>query len=230
MPAPVVEAHGLGKTYGATPVLREVQFYLPPASGAFILGPNGSGKSTLLRIVAGLARPTSGYALVFGDDTRRLGARYRRRIGMVSHQSWLYPNLTARENLEFFAALYGLGDPGAAAEHWLERVGLAAVAAERVRALSRGMEQRLAVARAMLAEPMLLLLDEPFAALDRDGAALVTSLIKSALWRGAAVLATAHAMPEIEGVSFALYELSDGRLQTFKDEVRRGRLRSLLGR
>ncbi len=229
MPAPVVEAHGLGKTYGATPVLREVQFYLPPASGAFILGPNGSGKSTLLRIVAGLARPTSGYALVFGDDTRRLGARYRRRIGMVSHQSWLYPSLTARENLEFFAALYGLAEPAAAA-HWLERVGLAAAAGERVRALSRGMEQRLAIARAMLAEPMLLLLDEPFAALDRDGVALAVSLIKSALWRGASVLATAHAMPEIEGVSFALFELSRGRLQSFREEIRRGRLRSLLGR
>ncbi len=230
MPAPVVESHGLGKTYGATPVLRDVQFYLPPANGAFILGPNGSGKSTLLRIVAGLAPPTSGYVLVFGDDTRRLGARYRRRIGMVSHQSWLYPNLTARENLEFFGALYGLVDPAAAAAHWLERVGLAAAADERVRALSRGMEQRLAIARAMLPEPMLLLLDEPFAALDREGAALVVSLIKSALWRGASVLATAHAMPEIEGVNFALYELSRGRLQSLREEIRRGRLRSLLGR
>lgn len=230
MAAPVIETHSLGKTYGVTPILREIEFHLLPAAAAFIIGPNGSGKSTLLRIVAGLSRPTSGYALVFGDDTRRLAARYRRRIGMLAHQSWLYPNLTARENLEFFAALYDLADPSAAASHWLERVGLVAAANERVRALSRGMEQRLAVARALLTDPMLLLLDEPFAGLDRDGVALVTSLIRSAQWRGASVLATAHAMPEIENMSFDMYELGGGRLQSLKEEVRRGRLRSLLGR
>jgi ABC-2 type transport system ATP-binding protein len=230
MAAPVIETHGLGKTYGAVPVLREVELNLLPAAAAFILGPNGSGKSTLLRILAGLAKPTNGYALVFGDDTRRLGTRYRRRIGMLAHQSWLYPNLTARENLEFFAALYGLADPVGVAAQWLERVGLAASAGERVSALSRGMEQRLAVARAMLTDPMLLLLDEPFSALDRDGAALVTSLIRSAQWRGASVLATAHAIPELENMNFDLYELADGRLRSFKEEVRRGRLRSLLGR
>jgi heme exporter protein A len=230
MAAPVIETHGLGKTYGAVPVLRDIDLNLLPAAAAFIVGPNGSGKSTLIRIIAGLAKPTSGYALVFGGDTRRLGARYRRRIGMVAHQSWLYPNLTARENLEFFAALYDLADPPASAAQWLERVGLSAFANERVRALSRGMEQRLAIARALIADPTLLLLDEPFAGLDRDGVASVTSLIRSAQWRGASVLATAHAMPELENMSFDLYELGRGRLQQFKEEVRRGRLRSLLGR
>src|SRR6266436_2355732 len=233
MAAPVVEIHNLAKTYGLAPVLREVQFRLMPGAGAFIVGGNGAGKSTLMRILAGLEAPSSGNALVFGQDTRKLAARYRRRIGMMAHQSFLYPNLTARENLEFYGELYSLADPLASAEQWLDRVGLADVADTRVRAFSRGMEQRLAAARAMLAEPALLLLDEPFASLDHDGAEIVATLIRSAIERGASVIATAHAVPEIEGVEFDVYEILRGRLAepAPKEEVRRGgRIRSLLGR
>src|SRR5208282_2244083 len=233
MSAPVVETHSLAKTYGLAPVLREVQLRLLAGAGAFIVGGNGAGKSTLLRMLAGLEAPSSGHALVFGQDTRRLAARYRRRIGLMAHQSFLYPNLTARENLEFYAELYSLGDPRASAHQWLGRVGLAHVADTRVRAFSRGMEQRLSAARAMLAEPALLLLDEPFASLDHDGAEIVAALIRGALERGASVLATAHAIPDIDGVELAVFEISRGRLMqhTHKEEVRRGgRIRSLLGR
>ena len=106
MSAPVVETHSLAKTYGLSPVLREVELRLMPGAGAFVIGGNGAGKSTLLRILAGLEAPSDGYALVFGQDTRKLAARYRRRIGVVAHQSFLYPNLTARENLEFYGELY----------------------------------------------------------------------------------------------------------------------------
>jgi len=233
MAAPVVETHSLAKTYGLAPVLREVELRLMPGAGAFIVGGNGSGKSTLVRILAGLEAPSSGIALVFGQDTRRLAARYRRRIGLMAHQSFLYPNLTARENLEFYAALYSLADPHASAAHWFGRVGLADVADTRVRTFSRGMEQRLSAARAMLADPALLLLDEPFASLDHDGAEMVASLIRGSVDRGASVIATAHAVPEIDGVDFTVFEISRGRLaeQAHKEEVRRGgRLRSLLGR
>src|SRR5208283_1023991 len=167
--------------------------------------------------------PSGGHALVFGQDTRRLAARYRRRIGLMAHQSFLYPNLTARENLEFYAELYSLDDPGVGAPPWLGRVGLADVADSRVRAFSRGMEQRLSAARAMLAEPALLLLDEPFASLDHDGAEIVAALIRGAVERGACVLATAHGVPEIEGVEFAVFEISRGLLVTLehKEESRR---------
>jgi heme exporter protein A len=233
MAAPVVETHSLAKTYGLAPVLREVQFRLLPGAGAFVVGGNGAGKSTLLRIIAGLEPPSGGYALVFGQDSRRLAARYRRRIGLMAHQSFLYPNLTARENLEFVGQLYSLPDPRATADQWLGRVGLADAAATRVRAFSRGMEQRLSAARAMLPEPALLLLDEPFASLDHDGAEIVASLIRGAVERGASVIATAHAVPEIESVEFALFEIMRGRLEPHvpKEEVRRGgRIRSLLGR
>jgi heme ABC exporter ATP-binding subunit CcmA len=233
MAAPVVETHGLAKTYGLAPVLREVDLRVLPGAGAFVVGGNGAGKSTLLRMLAGLEAPSGGNALVFGQDTRRLAARYRRRIGMMAHQSFLYPNLTARENLEFYAELYSLADTRAAADRWLARVGLTDVADARVRTFSRGMEQRLSAARAMVAEPGLLLLDEPFASLDHSGAEIVAGLIRAAIERGAAVIATAHAVPEIDGVEFAVLQISRGLLtpQVHKEEVRlSGRIRALLGR
>ncbi|HXZ82413.1 MAG TPA: heme ABC exporter ATP-binding protein CcmA [Acidimicrobiales bacterium] len=234
MAAPVVETHGLGKTFGLHPVLREIEFRLLPGRGAAVIGGNGAGKSTLLSILAGLSAPSEGQALVFGIDSRRLGPRYRRRIGMISHRSYLYPNLTARENLEFYASLYGVADAPTQIDTWLARVGLEASADERVRAFSRGMEQRLAAARAMIADPMLLLLDEPFSSLDTDGQALMSRLVVAALARGAAVVATAHAVPEIENAELDLYEIVRGRMFPLKEkereEVRHGRLRTLLGR
>lgn len=235
MAAPVVETHALAKTYRLAPVLREVNFRLMPGRGAFIIGGNGAGKSTLLRILAGLEAPSGGSALVFGNDTRKMGARYRRRIGLMAHQSFLYPNLTARENLEFYGELYSLPDPAGAASAWIERVGLAGFADARVRTFSRGMEQRLSAARAMLADPTIILLDEPFAALDAEGVSIVSALILGALERGASILATAHAVPEIAGGEFEVFELEHGRLMPFveeeKEEVRLGmRLRTLLGR
>ncbi|MGO9450456.1 MAG: heme ABC exporter ATP-binding protein CcmA [Candidatus Binataceae bacterium] len=232
MAAPVVETHALGKSFGLVPVLRDTDFRLAPGHGAVIVGANGSGKSTLLAILAGLVAPSEGRALVFGEDTRRFGPRYRRRIGMLSHQSFLYPNLTARENLEFYARVYGVNDPGGAADAWLAQVGLADSAGERVRGFSRGMEQRLAAARAMIADPSLLLLDEPFAALDADGVSRMNTIVKSALAGGCSLIATAHTALEIEGVELEPYEIVRGQLAPFKEkeEVRRGgRLRSLLG-
>jgi heme exporter protein A len=235
MAAPVVETHGLGKTFGQHHVLRGVDLRLLPGRGVFIIGANGAGKSTLLRIVAGISTPTSGRALVFGRDSRELTARYRRRIGMLAHQSFLYPNLTARENLEFYGKLYQLTDPQTLAAHWLDRVGLTRFAEHRVREFSRGMEQRLATARALQSEPSLLLLDEPFASLDVDGAAIVAGLVREAIARGAAVIASAHAVPEIEGVEFEVFEIVRARLapptsREKPDGRTIGRLRSLLGR
>jgi heme exporter protein A len=236
MAAPVVEAHALGKTYGQHHVLRDVEIRLLPGRAIFIVGANGAGKSTLLRILAGVSAPTAGRALIFGLDSRRLTGRYRRRIGMIAHQSYLYPNLTARENLEFYAELYGLNDMRESAARWLERVGLERFAERRVRALSRGMEQRLAFARAMLAEPGLLLLDEPFASLDADAAQNITTLIREAVARGASIVASAHAAPEIEELEFEVFDLARATLirrpptREGGDAGRIARLRSLLGR
>lgn len=229
----VVETHALGKSFGLVPVLLEADLRVAAGRAAVIIGGNGAGKSTLLAILAGLCAPSAGYALVFGQDSRRLDPDGRRRIGMLSHRSFLYPNLTALENLEFYGALYGIENPAGAALSWLRRVGLANFGGERVRMFSRGMEQRLAAARAMIAAPMLLLLDEPFAALDAQGVAIMADLLRAELARGCAVIASAHAAMAIDGVDLEQYEISRGRLIPHPESAeppRAGRLRSLLGR
>ncbi len=218
MARPIVETRGLTKTFGVTPVLREVNFQIEEGRCALLIGGNGSGKSTLLRILAGLSQPTSGDAIVFGESSRDLGVA-RRRIGMLTHQSWLYPNLTARENLQFYAELYGLPNRDDLAKKWIDAVGLNASIDERVREFSRGMEQRLSIARTVMIEPELLLLDEPFAALDSEGVAIVASLIRAAIARGCAALLTAHSTFDL-GIETDEYRIINGRVLPLADEVR----------
>ncbi len=212
MDAPAIEARGLSKSFGAAPVLRGIDLAIAPGRALMIIGRNGAGKSTLLRLLAGLGAPDDGEARLFGAPSRKLEAADRRRFGMLTHQSYLYPNLTARENLEFYCALYRVADPAAESGRWLERVGLARFAAERVRAFSRGMEQRLALARALIHRPDALLMDEPFAALDPDGAELAATLIREALARGCAVALTAHRAFALDSARCTARELVRGRL------------------
>jgi heme exporter protein A len=219
MTVQVVETRALTKTFGVTPVLRDVELHIAAGRCAILIGGNGSGKSTLLRILAGLSQATSGDATVFGENSRSLGAANRRRIGMLTHQSWLYPNLTARENLEFYAELYGLHDRGDLATKWIDAVRLGAAANERVREFSRGMEQRLSIARAMMMEPDLMLLDEPFAALDPDAVAIGGDLIRAAVARGCAALITAHSPIDL-GIEVDRYQITNGRVLPLRDEMR----------
>ncbi len=230
MATPVVETHALSKSFGETPVLRDVNLKLFAGRAAVLIGGNGAGKSTLLRILGGLSRPSAGRVTVFGEDSLSLSHQSRRRIGMLSHQSWLYPNLTARENIEFYATLYGVPHSQAACDRWLDQVGLLAVADERVRSFSRGMEQRLSLARAMLVEPMLLLLDEPFAALDPDGVAMASGLIRAQVERGCAVAMTAHGALQLDGLELEACSVARGRLVPYGEESRGGRVRSMPGR
>jgi heme exporter protein A len=219
MAGPVVETRALIKTFGVTPVLRDVSLQIHEGRCALLIGGNGSGKSTLLRILAGLSQPTSGEAMVFGENARNLGVA-RRRIGMLTHQSWFYPNLTARENLAFYAELYGLPNCDAFATKWIEAVGLIAAANERVREFSRGMEQRLSIARTMITAPDLLLLDEPFSALDPEAVAMVADLIRTAVARGSAALITAHAQLDL-GVEVDRYQIVNGRVLPYREENRK---------
>jgi heme exporter protein A len=212
MTAALIEARALGKSFGPTPVLRDVNLCVEAGCGTAVIGANGAGKSTLIRLLAGLSAPSLGAALLFGEAARALRPALRRRVGLLSHQSFVYPNLTARENLEFYATLYGVEDARAAAIEWLERVALGPAAETRVRGFSRGMEQRLALARAMLARPDVLMLDEPFAALDADGAALAAALVAEAMGRGCAVLASAHSPGAFEEMGFAVLLLNRGRV------------------
>ncbi|HZO82775.1 MAG TPA: heme ABC exporter ATP-binding protein CcmA [Candidatus Binataceae bacterium] len=212
MSAALIEARALARSFGPTPVLRGINLAIEAGRGVAITGANGAGKSTLIRLLAGLAAPTSGSALLFGEPACSLAPALRRRIGLLTHQSFLYPNLTARENLDFYATLYGLDDRRGAVDRWLERVGLAGAGDGRVRGFSRGMEQRLALARTMLAAPDVLLLDEPLSALDADGAALALAFMREAMARGAAVLVSAHQSRPLEELGFESLALVRGRL------------------
>ena len=172
-----VALEGVGRAYGERVALRDVTFALPEGATVAVFGANGAGKTTLLRILATLLRPHAGTASVLGAVLPREAWKARGRVGLLGHEPLLYRDLSARENLRYHARLHRV-EP-ARADALLERVGLAARADDPVRTLSRGMAQRAAICRAVLHEPVLLLLDEPLANLDPGGAAAVAPLIGS---------------------------------------------------
>ena len=183
-----VELDGIARAYGERLVLRDVSFTLPAGRTLAVFGANGAGKTTLLRILATLLRPHAGAARVLGKALPREGWAVRGRVGLVAHDPLLYRDLTARENLRFHARLHAVDESRAAA--LLGAVGMARWADEPVRALSRGMAQRVAICRAVLHEPELLLLDEPLANLDPGAAGAVAPLIGRA--SGAARVLISH--------------------------------------
>ena len=164
--APLVEARGLTRSYGAVRALRGIDLTLAAGDVLLVLGPNGAGKTTLLRTLAGLLRPQAGSVTVLGRALSGDDPDARRPIGLLSHQSMLYDELTLQENLLFAARLYNLSEPMRRVEAALEAQGLLQRKDDRPRNLSRGLQQRAAIARALLHDPRLLLLDEPFTGLD----------------------------------------------------------------
>ena len=173
--APAIELEGLVRRYGDRPALDGVTLALPAGATLVVFGPNGAGKSTLLRVLATLLRPHGGSVRVLGHALPREGWAVRGRVGLLGHDPLLYRDLSARENLRFHARLHGA--PAERIEALLDAVGMARRADEPVHTLSRGMTQRVAVCRAVLHEPELLLLDEPLANLDPGAAAAVEPLI-----------------------------------------------------
>jgi heme exporter protein A len=157
-----------------------------------LFGPNGAGKTTLLRTIAMLTRPSSGVIRFLGLDLREWDAQVRRLVGLVSHQPFLQPDLCATENLWLYARLYETPDAKSSVARALERVGLAARGRDLVRSFSRGMQQRLSIARVLLYEPALLLLDEPYTGLDPQAAQLLETLIVEWREKGRAVILTSH--------------------------------------
>ena len=174
---PLVEARGLARRYGPVRALSGVDLVLYRGETLLVLGPNGAGKSTLLRTVAGLLRPTAGTVLINGRPLSRDDPDARRPIGLLSHQSLLYDELTVLENLVLAATLYDLPHPRERARAALAAQGLEARADDRPRSLSRGTQQRAAIARALLHDPALLLLDEPFTGLDAIAADRLRELL-----------------------------------------------------
>ncbi len=172
-----LEVRGVERAFGHVRALRGVSFALRPGESLTVFGPNGAGKTTLLRILAGLLRPQRGAVFLDGRPLERGDAAHRRQAGLIAHYSLLYDGLTAAENLLFYAKLYGLPDRAAAVRRALEGVGLAERADDPAGTFSRGMVQRLAIARALLHEPRIVLLDEPFSGLDQRAAAALRALL-----------------------------------------------------
>lgn len=183
---------GLVKNYGMHPALRGVQLHVMSGEFVGLVGPNGAGKSTLMRIVATLSKPTAGEVKIGGWALPRYGDRVRRYIGLVSHQPLLYGDLTAAENLLFFARLYHLPEAETKVASALKQVGLAARQRDPVRTFSRGMMQRLTIARATLHQPEVLLLDEPYTGLDQDASHLLDDLLKREQAHGRTILMITH--------------------------------------
>jgi heme exporter protein A len=185
---------GVRKAFGATVALESVNLRIADGEFLALLGPSGCGKTTLLRIIAGLSKSSQGTVRIDGTDVRQ--ATNRRRIGVLGHGISLYDELSATENLVLLARLYGLPDPEKRALAWLERTGLDRVRDGLVREFSRGMRQRLAVARAFLHDPELLLFDEPFTALDDRAIAVLQSLLAEAHANGRTIVLSTHQLRE----------------------------------
>ncbi|MCW5980062.1 MAG: heme ABC exporter ATP-binding protein CcmA [Bryobacteraceae bacterium] len=198
------------KYFGDFPALRQITFSVNPGACIAILGRNGAGKTTLLRILAGLSRPAKGKVTVLGQDAR--DSATRRHVGVLGHGIAIYDELSALENLVLFGRIFGLKDPRRSAMEWLERTGLAHVRDGLVREFSRGMRQRLAVARAFLHDPEVLLLDEPFTALDDRAIALLQNLLREMLARGRTILMSTHQLREALELATHVGLISRGRL------------------
>jgi len=188
----VIETRKLAKAFGLKPVLRGVDLSVQPGELAVLLGPNGAGKSTLLRILAALSRPTAGQVSVAGCALPSEAAEARQRLGVVLHHPLLYGDLTAEENLRFFAQLYGIEPPAQRIAEALKQVGLTARRHDLVRTYSRGMQQRLAIARASLHRPAVWLFDEPYTGLDVAASDMLDRMLQAAAERGGAILMTTH--------------------------------------
>jgi heme ABC exporter ATP-binding subunit CcmA len=197
------------KFYGDFPAVRGVHLHLTEGSCCALLGRNGAGKTTLLRVLAGLSPFQRGSVHIFGNPPRSPQARAL--MGFLGHGIGVYEDLTARENLHFFARLAPTG--ASDVDGWLERVDLARVAKMPVRQFSRGMRQRLALARTFLQQPKLLILDEPFTALDDRSIAMLSELLAQARSRGATVVLSTHQLREALAVASDVALLENGKLR-----------------
>lgn len=210
MTAPSIRVRGVTKYFGDFAALRRVDLELDQGRALALVGRNGAGKTTLLRILAGLSAPSAGE--VSFPALMSAGRSSPSGTGVVGHGAWIYDELTGEENLHFFGALYGLPDPRRTAAAWLERVGLARFGRTRADQYSRGMRQRLTLARAFLHDPSILLLDEPWTALDDRAGELLSSLIREARGLGRTIVICSHQLREALDVADEVALLDRGRI------------------
>jgi heme exporter protein A len=206
----MIEVRKLIKRFGSKIVLRGLDFQVQEGEFVALLGPNGAGKTTFLRILASLAQPTLGAIRVAGYSLPGQAAAVRRRLGVVSHLPLLYGDLTAEENLRFYGRMYDVPGLGARIDEVLEMVGLSARRRDLVRTFSRGMQQRLAIGRAILHDPDVLLFDEPHTGLDQDACDMLDTLLREVAARGRTVVMTSHDLARVEDLASRFDVLSRG--------------------
>ncbi|MCL4371459.1 MAG: ABC transporter ATP-binding protein [Chloroflexi bacterium] len=228
-----LKATGITKRFGHRLVLKGINFSLAQGERVAIFGPNGAGKTTLMRILATVAAPTNGQVVVDGIDPQDDPLEARRRIGVVSHHPYLYDDLTARENLRFYGRMYDVPELERRIAETVGRVGLSARLDDRVGTFSHGMQQRIAMARAVLHDPEVLMLDEPEAGLDQDALDLLSDLLKEPQeGRRRAALIVTHHLDLGLALSDRVAILVEGRivLQTSSAELDPGSVRQLYSR
>ena len=206
-----IEIEQLWKFYGDYPALRDLSFRVDEGSCCALLGRNGAGKTTLLRILAGLSPFQRGRVAIFGKTPRSSAARAQ--IGFLGHGIGVYEDLSARENLSFFARAWEIKNAQTKIDGWLDRVGLARVANMPVRQFSRGMRQRLALARTFLNSPQTMLLDEPFTSLDDRAIVMLGELLAEARGRGATVLLSTHQLREAFAIASHVVLIENGQIR-----------------
>jgi heme exporter protein A len=196
----MIKVRHLVKRFGLKTILRGLDFDVRPGEFVALLGPNGSGKTTFLRILASLSHPSLGEVYIAGFRLPHQAASVRARLGIVSHLPLLYGDLTAEENLRFYGRLYGVLRLDERITEMLEMVGLELRRRDLVRTFSRGMQQRLAIGRAVLHDPDVLLFDEPYTGLDQDASAMLDDILRSVAVQGRTVVMTSHDLGRAEGL------------------------------
>ena len=227
-----LKAEDVSRHFGRRKALSRISFQTRTGSILGLLGPNGAGKSTMIAVLATLLRPSGG-AIRYGAHTpAAAGAALRSRIGILGHDLFLYPELTARENLAFFAGLYGARDAHAAADVALTRAGLAERAHDPISSFSRGMRQRVALERSLIHGPRLALLDEPFTGLDDASTAALVARLRGLRDEGAIVVLATHDLDLAEGLLDEALFLRDGRMvdAVARPDALRSTYRSIMGR
>lgn len=207
-----VQVRGLTKSFGRTPVLRGVDLDVPRGTVLSLLGPNGSGKTTLIRVLATLTRPDAGDIHVCGVGLGRDGARLRRAIGLVGHDPLLYDDLTARENLRFVCRMFSLDRADDRVERVTDLMGMSADLDRKIGAMSHGMKKRFSIARALLHDPQVLLLDEPETGLDQEALALLDEVISLRSDSTMTVIMTTHNLERAVALGDRIAVLARGRV------------------
>lgn len=217
----MIEVRNLVKRFGLKTILKGLEFEAQPGEFVGLLGPNGAGKTTFLRILASLSRPNLGLVRVAGYRLPQQAAYVRRRLGVLSHQPLLYGDLTATENLRFYGRMYAVEKFEARQEEVLELVDLSKRRDDLVRTFSRGMQQRLSIARAVLHDPDILLLDEPYTGLDQDASAMLDEVLKQIAAQGRTVVMTSHDLARSADLGTRFDVLSKGKIvaSAGRDEI-----------